>query len=35
MHQDSEDKVEMSGDLTLEENASFLNETEGMEASPV
>lgn len=30
MHQDSEDRVEMSGDLTLEgENASFLNPVEG------
>jgi len=35
LHQDSEDKVEMSGDLTLEgENASFLNPVEGEEATP-
>lgn len=25
MHQDQEDQVEMSGDLSLEENAAFLN----------
>jgi hypothetical protein len=28
MHQDQEDKVEMHGDLTLEENAAFLNPVE-------
>jgi len=32
MHQDQEDAVEMSGDLTLEENASFLNPVEGTPA---
>ena len=25
MHQDQEDRVEMHGDLSLDENASFLN----------
>lgn len=29
MHQDSDDRVEMSGDLSLEENAAFLNPVEG------
>ena len=29
MHQDQEDIVEMEGDLSLEENAAFLNPVEG------
>ena len=33
MHQDQEDRVEMHGDLSLEENASFLNPVE--EKTPI
>jgi hypothetical protein len=29
MHQDQDDRVEMHGDLSLEENAAFLNPVEG------
>jgi hypothetical protein len=29
MHQDQEDRVEMHGDLSLDENAAFLNPVEG------
>lgn len=35
MHQDQDDRVEMSGDLTLEENAAFLNPVEGVAADAV
>jgi hypothetical protein len=31
MHQDQSDKVEMQGDLSLDENAAFLNAVEGTE----